>query len=110
MLTIDEAIKRYEEKAETKERSAKLHQRPDKGVKGNGKRYLSCIKCAKEHRQIAELLRELKELREKLTEIEEAVNCYMGCETSQGFSEYPTSKFVNDLVRILEVNADENSN
>lgn len=60
-----------------------------------------------EHRQIAELLRELKELREKLTEIEEAVNFYMGCETCQGFREYPTSEFVNDLVRILKVNVDE---
>ena len=59
-MTIDEAIKHCEEVAEAEERSAKLHQRPDRGVKGSGKRYLSCIECAKEHRQLAEWLRELK--------------------------------------------------
>lgn len=62
-MTLDEAIKHCEEVAETEERSAKLHQRPDRGVKGSGKRYLSCLECAKEHRQLAEWLRELKKLR-----------------------------------------------
>ena len=59
-MTIDEAIKHYEEVAEAEERSAKLHRRPDKDVKGSGKRYLSCLECASEHRQLAEWLRELK--------------------------------------------------
>ena len=63
-MTIDEAIKHCEEVAEAEERSAKLHQRPDRGVKGSGKRYLSCLECAAEHRQLAEWLRELKERRE----------------------------------------------
>lgn len=63
MLTIDEAIKHCEEVAEAEERSAKLHQRPDRGVKGSGKRYLSCLECAAEHRQLAEWLRELKEIK-----------------------------------------------
>ena len=62
-MTLDEAIKYYEEKAETEERNAKLHQRPDRDVKGSGKRYLSCLECAKEHRQLAEWLKELKKLR-----------------------------------------------
>lgn len=62
-MTLEEAIKHAEEVAEAEERSAKLHQRPDKGVKGSGKRYLSCIECAKEHRQLAEWLRELKKYR-----------------------------------------------
>ena len=62
MMTLEEAIKHCEEVAEAEERSAKLHQRPDRGVKGSGKRYLSCIECAKEHRQLAEWLRELKEI------------------------------------------------
>lgn len=59
-MTLDETIKYYEEKAEAEERSAKLHQRPDKDVKGSGKRYLSCLECASEHRQLAEWLKELK--------------------------------------------------
>lgn len=64
-MTLDEAIKHAEEVAEAEERSAKLHRRPDRGVKGSGKRYLSCIECAKEHRQFAEWLKELKKLREQ---------------------------------------------
>ena len=60
MKSIDDAIKHCEEVAETEERIAKLHQRPNRGVKGSGKRYLSCLECAKDHRQLAEWLRELK--------------------------------------------------
>lgn len=65
MLDLESAIKHAEGVAEKEERRAKLHQRPDKDVKGSGKRYLSCIECAKEHRQLAEWLRELKKLREQ---------------------------------------------
>lgn len=61
-MTLEEAIKHCEEVAEAEERSAKLHQRPDRGVKGSGKRYLSCIECAKDHRQLAEWLKALKEI------------------------------------------------
>ena len=67
-MTLDEAIKHCEEVAEAEERSAKLHQRPDRGVKGSGKRYLSCIKCATEHRQLAEWLRELQRYRFEISE------------------------------------------
>ena len=63
-MTLSEAIKHCEEVAEAEERMAKLHQRPDKGIKGSGKRYLSCIECANEHRQLAEWLRELQHWRE----------------------------------------------
>jgi hypothetical protein len=65
MLNLDEAIEHCEEKAEELERSAKLHQRPDRSVKGSGKRYLSCIECAKEHRQLAEWLKKLKAYKEE---------------------------------------------
>ena len=65
-MTIDEAIKHAEEIAEEKERSAKLHQRPNKNVKGSGKKYNACIECASEHRQLAEWLKELKRDREIL--------------------------------------------
>lgn len=69
--SLEEAIKHCEEVAEAEERSAKLHQRPDRGVKGSGKRYLSCIECAKEHRQLAELLRELRVKRQIVTNVKE---------------------------------------
>ncbi len=67
-MTLDEAIRHAEEVAEAEERSAKLHQRPDRGVKGSGKRYLSCIECAAEHRQLAEWLRELQRYRFEISE------------------------------------------
>ena len=73
MKTIDEAIKHCEEVAETEERKARLHQRPDRGVKGSGKRYLSCLECAAEHRQFAEWLRELEWRRNAMVEIQEAM-------------------------------------
>ena len=62
MLDLETAIKHCEEVAEAEERSAKLHQRPDRGVKGSGKRYLSCLECASEHRQLAAWLKALKEI------------------------------------------------
>lgn len=71
LMTLDETIKHYDEVAEAEERSAKLHQRPDRGVKGSGKRYLSCIECANDHRQLADWLRELKESRMVLDILEQ---------------------------------------
>ena len=59
-MTLDEAIKHAEEVAEKQEKNAKKYPRPNKSVKGSGKKYNACIKCAKEHRQLAEWLRELK--------------------------------------------------
>lgn len=98
-MTIDETIKHCEELADQLE-----------GKDGYAYTDSTCDECAKEHRQLAEWLRELQIYRKKLTEIEEAVDFYKGCESCQGFREYPTDKFVEDLVRILEVNADEDSN
>lgn len=71
MRTIDEAIKHWEDVAEAEERKARLYQRPDIGVKGSGKRYLSCLECAKEHRQLAEWLQELKEYKKRQPKINE---------------------------------------
>lgn len=62
-MTIDEAIKHCEEVAESEERKARLYQRPNKEIKGSGKRYLSCIECANEHRQLTKWLKELKEFK-----------------------------------------------
>ena len=59
-MTLDEAIKHAEEVAEEQENKAKVL---------NGDFYQSrrntCFECAKEHRQLAEWLKELKKLKEK---------------------------------------------
>lgn len=101
-LLLEEAIRHCEEVAESYEQQVK----DEVWVKGSFSE-LRCIECASEHRQLAEWLKELQIYRKKLTEIEEAVNFYKGCETCQGFREYPTSEFVKDLVRILEVQKDD---
>lgn len=123
--SLDEAIKHCEEKAEELERSAKLHQRPDKGVKGSGKRYLSCLECAKEHQQLAEWLKELKEsrmvldiLEQFLVDIDSDVCCddLMDNEEEQKICEkYCTFKTRGCWIRwakmkAREVNADANIN
>ena len=122
MLNIDEAILHYEEVAESEERKARLHQRPDKGIKGSGKRYLSCIECASENRQLAEWLRELKDYKNKdmrliyANPLGEAIRCAMctnpiksdrGCDGGCKVDEQMYKKVmeaVNGL--IVEVNAD----
>lgn len=65
-MTLEKAIKHCEKVAESEERKARSCQRPNKEIKGSGKRYLSCLECASEHRQLAEWLRELKAYREEL--------------------------------------------
>jgi nitrate reductase assembly molybdenum cofactor insertion protein NarJ len=65
MLSLDEAIKHCEEVAEEQENKAKSYPRPDKSVKGSGRKYNACIKCANEHRQLAEWLKELKAYKEE---------------------------------------------
>ena len=64
-MTLDEAIKHEEEAAEKNEKKAKNYPRPDKNVRGSGRKYNDCIECASEHRQLAEWLKELKQLREQ---------------------------------------------
>lgn len=65
MLTLDEAIKHCEEKAE--------ELREQAGFDTDNERYrmsesekADCIECANEHEQLAEWLTELKELRETM--------------------------------------------
>lgn len=78
MLSLDEAIKHCEEVAEEKEREAEYRQETQgdmfkflddlsKSVGGEGienDALNECLECAKEHRQLAEWLRELKIHRE----------------------------------------------
>ena len=59
-MTIDEAIKHSEEVAEEKEAQAWEAQ-----LQEEYKKIKSCKKCAEEHRQLAEWLKELKQLREQ---------------------------------------------
>ena len=53
MTTLDEAIRREEEIAEEKENEGKLLCQSESAS-------ISCLTCAKEHRQLAEWLKELK--------------------------------------------------
>jgi len=57
-MTLDEAIKHAEEVAEEKEDEGKLLCQSEAASAG-------CLTCAKEHRQLAEWLKELKSLKEK---------------------------------------------
>lgn len=86
-MTIDETIKYFEEKAEELERRAKLHQRPDKDVKGSGKRYLSCLECANEYKQRAQWLRELKAYREILENADNIIKSEYGCIIIEGYAD-----------------------
>ena len=66
-MTLDEEIKHYEEVAEKLEKQVKPYQCESVNKKlyeVNKKEWDSCLECAKEHRQLAEWLRELKECRE----------------------------------------------
>ena len=69
-MTLEEAIKHCEEVAKENNDSAKefyrvskLETHPDRKSAEDG--YVECKKCADEHRQLAEWLKELKERRTK---------------------------------------------
>ena len=65
-MTLDDAIRHAEEKAEQNEEIYKAHCRIyTKEVVDKIDPNPSCKKCAEEHRQLAEWLRELKQLREQ---------------------------------------------
>ena len=63
-MELDEAIKHAEEKAEELESTCALCRRlaDEKGI-STPSDYEPCKKCAEEHRQLAEWLKELKQLR-----------------------------------------------
>lgn len=60
MMTLDEAIKHCEEVAEEKEKEAWEAQ-----LQEEYKTIKSCKECARDHKQLAEWLKELKQLREQ---------------------------------------------
>lgn len=104
-MTLSEAIKHCEEVAEVEERVAKLHRRPDRGVKGSGKRYFSCLERANEHHQLAEWLRELKRWRKLKSTIIPKYRDGVPDEYNRGANEM----WEEIMKRIEEVNAYEDS-
>ena len=62
-MTLDEAIKHCEEVAEIKEKEGSLDQESFMPLDEFLGYRVECLKCAKEHRQLAEWLRELKKYR-----------------------------------------------
>lgn len=87
-MTLEEAIKHYEKLAEAGERDAQrwvtdgwqssfkslTPEREAQYLSERKRLYNQCLKCADEHRQLAEWLRELKELRELLKRTENRVH------------------------------------
>lgn len=61
-MTIEKTIEYYEEKAKELENNAKSYPRPNKTIKGSGKKYNAYIKRATEYRQLASWLTTLKEI------------------------------------------------
>lgn len=74
-LTLEEAIKYYSELAEENEKDAKQFKR----FRGTQDMISHCYECAKEHRQLAEWLKELKAYKKAYTEIDSKIESdYMG--------------------------------
>ena len=75
-LTLEEAIKHCKERAEELEKRVKPYQCEsinNKLYEVNKKEWDDCLECAKEHRQLAEWLRELEWRRNAMVEIHEAM-------------------------------------
>lgn len=104
MRTIDEAIRHCEEVAEEKESICNVIENKGETWTDSGKNYYDiCKKCASEHRQLAEWLKELKtyrNIRQILSQNRIATD------------RYGEVVMWDDIKRVIgEVNADEgNSN
>lgn len=96
MLSLDEMIKHYEKVAEDQEWMANHYDDDSMGKE-------MCLECAKEHRQIAEWLRELKAYEEAREEI--------GCLPIVWKEDAGVRKCIGILDKhLMEVNADETDN
>jgi hypothetical protein len=100
-MTIDEAIKYAKEVAKKQENNAKNYPRPDRSVRGSGKKYNAYLKSAEEHRQLAEWLKELKQLREQepsddCISREDALMCLTGEWTE------PTDELIHRFIRRIK--------
>lgn len=63
-MTLDEAIKHCEKVAETKEKEGSLNQESFMPLNEFMRYRVECLECAKEHRQLAEWLKELKDYKD----------------------------------------------
>ena len=81
-MTIDEAIQHCEEVAEEQDKLFKQYDDASKYsrsynkdiVSANAKKCLECFECAKQHRQLADWLKDLKAYKDARAEIVEAFN------------------------------------
>lgn len=76
MMDLDEAIKHAEEVAEQNEAIYAEHCKMQAKSESKFKYEPKCKKCAEEHRQLAEWLKELKELRELKTLYTDGLKAY----------------------------------
>ena len=102
--SLEEAISREEEMAKEQEKLAcSLYERQDYEISKN------CIWCAKEHRQRAEWLRELKKLREIPDKLVPKYRDGIQDEYNRGANEM-LKEVIDDIRKYIEeVNADEKS-
>ena len=111
-MTLEEAIKHYEKLAEAGERDAQrwvtdgwqssfkslTPEREAQYLSERKRLYNQCLKCAKEHRQLAEWLKELKVVRESWLELTSTV-----VEVAENTENEDIGEFANFLVNYLGV-------
>ena len=102
MMTIDEAIRHCEEVAEQNEKDIAYYT-----IQGD-KEWLDecekdCIECAKEHRQLAKWLKELKTYRGILANADKIIESKYGCVIIEGYADVIDE--MNEVFK--EVNADD---
>lgn len=93
MLSLDEAIKHCEEVAELNEECTRIYNE-----QGETMASYSCNECAKEHRQLADWLKELKGLREDEGVKDVFKNCYT-CEYIElNADDYPCDRCMHRYI------------
>lgn len=103
-MSIDEAIKHCEEVAEEKESICNVIENKGETWTDSGKNYYDiCKKCASEHRQLAEWLRELKAYRGILANADRLIESEYGVVIIEGYKDVIDQ--MNEVY--MEVNADE---
>ena len=124
MLDLESAIKHCEEKAEELDELSKQYDEASRyfrnhnkdivsvNAKVNAQKCLECFECAKEHRQLADWLKELKGLREDEGVKDVFKNCYTCKYIELKPDDYPCDRcmhrYINQYVYDdkREVNAD----
>lgn len=94
MKDLDEAIQHCLEVAEQKEQEAK---------EAHVLSGMDCLECAKEHRQLAKWLKELKAYREILANADKIILSEYGCVIIEGYRDV-----IDRMIEIyMEVNTDD---